>query len=132
MSEINLQGGCLCGATRYQINDGPVSTAICHCRSCQRAAGAQSVAWAIFPSESFCWQGDAPAQFNSSKGLTRTFCATCGTTLTYQSSDRSIDVTLATLNIPERVAPTKEVWLSHRISWNSVDSSLSGFAQLKS
>jgi hypothetical protein len=73
-----------------------------------------------------------PAQFNSSKDVTRTFCAKCGTMLTYQNNVRSIEVALATLDGPERVMPTKEVWFSHRISWSPRDPSLSGFEQFSS
>ena len=34
-----LEGGCLCGAVRYRATS-PVKTNYCHCRLCQRSAGA--------------------------------------------------------------------------------------------
>ena len=39
-------GGCLCGAVRYRLEGPPLhADYYCHCRMCQRAAGAPVVAW---------------------------------------------------------------------------------------
>jgi hypothetical protein len=34
-----LQGGCLCGAVRYEISQPPDRVYACHCHDCQRAGG---------------------------------------------------------------------------------------------
>jgi hypothetical protein len=122
-----LEGGCLCGAIRYRIDRPPVEAGICHCITCRRAAGAPSVAWATVPAAGFAWTAGRPAAFASSPGITRTHCAACGTSLTFQSADDSIDVTLASLDDPEAVPPTKEGWLSHRLSWEPVDPARAGY-----
>jgi hypothetical protein len=54
----------------------------------------------------------------------RTHCATCGTSLTYQADPESIDVTIASLDHPERVPPTREVWVEHRLAWEPLDPAL--------
>jgi hypothetical protein len=119
-----LEGGCLCGRIRYQIKRSPIATGICHCKSCRRAAGAESVAWAVNRSDAFAFVGIRPRLFQSSEGVERTFCGDCGTTLTYRSSPESIDVTLATLDEPELLPPTKETWCRDRLSWNPLNSAL--------
>lgn len=115
-----LEGGCLCGRVRYQVKEAPLGTAICHCVSCRRAAGAESVAWAVCPMSAFEFTLAAPAEYQSSKNVTRSFCQHCGTSLTYQVSPESIDVALATLDDPEQLTPGKEVWAESRISWNAL------------
>lgn len=42
---MTYEGGCRCGAIRYRITGEPLSAGFCHCRMCQRAAGAPVVAW---------------------------------------------------------------------------------------
>jgi hypothetical protein len=123
---IPLEGGCLCAAVRYRIDAAPLAAAICHCATCRRAAGAQSVAWATVPAAGFAWTAGTPARHASSPGVTRTHCAACGTSLTYQCAPDSIDVTIASLDAPEAVPPTKEIWLSHRLSWEPVDAGRPG------
>lgn len=115
-----LEGGCLCGDVRYQITKAPLDTGICHCVSCRRAAGAESVAWAVCSISAFDFTLAVPAAYHSSKDVTRTFCQRCGTSLTYQISPESIDVALATLDDPEKLTPENEVWAESRISWNAL------------
>ena len=130
MSAQTLEGGCFCGAVRYRITAAPLTTSICHCRSCRRAAGAQSVAWLVVARSAFSLS-DSARTFRSSPGVERTFCPTCGTSLTYShdSSRATIDVTTASLDEPERAAPAREIWLEDRLGWEPLDSTLPHFAQ---
>jgi hypothetical protein len=116
-----LEGGCLCGAVRYRVTGPPASAAICHCATCRRAAGAQSVAWATVAAGGFAFTAGRPAEFASSPGVVRTHCPACGTSLTWSDGSGAIDFTLASLDDPEAVPPAKEIWLSHRLSWEPVD-----------
>lgn len=116
-----LRGGCLCGAVRYRIDAAPTTVMICHCATCRRAAGAQSVAWATVPAAGFAFTAGVPAGYASSTGVIRTHCATCGTSLTYRRDGGAVDVTLASLDDPEALTPTYEGWLSHRVAWEAVD-----------
>ena len=38
-----ITGGCLCGATRYEIDTKPRFTSYCHCEDCRKANGAPVV-----------------------------------------------------------------------------------------
>jgi hypothetical protein len=124
-----LAGGCLCGAIRYAIDGPVVGAGICHCRSCRRSAGAESVAWLTVATGHFHLDRGAPVEHASSPGVARGFCGSCGTTLTYaRAGTGSLDVTLASLDDPERVPPTAEWWLADRLSWNPVNPELEHFA----
>ena len=117
------EGGCLCGAVRYRVTSAPRALVVCHCRTCRRAAGAPSLAWAIFPAANFAFTKGKPTVFVSSPGVERGFCNRCGTTLTYVGTDRLdlADVTTATLDNPDAFAPDKEIWLEEKIGWEAVD-----------
>lgn len=122
MSDM-IEGGCLCGLVRYRADGPPLSSLICHCRTCRRASGAPSVAWLTFAQDRFQWLSGAPQRHASSPGVVRGFCSRCGTGLVYESEQMAgmVDVTTASLDDPSRHPPTRQTWVSHRIDWAPVD-----------
>lgn len=120
------EGGCLCGAIRYRMAGAPLSSVICHCASCRRASGAPTVAWLTVSRGQFEILSGSPRAYQSSPGVTRQFCRTCGSALTYETaiSPATIDVTTASLDDPNRFPPTDEVWLDHKVDWQITDASL--------
>lgn len=116
-------GGCLCGAVRYTVDTDIDSSIICHCRSCRVASGSPSVGWITLPKSRFEVTKGQPSVYQSSEDVERGFCRRCGTPLTFwlKTDPESIDVTTATLDDPEPFPPTREVWISHKVSWESVD-----------
>lgn len=48
-----LQGGCLCGAIRYQVNGLPFDADHCHCSQCRKSAGAVMISWMDFVMNKF-------------------------------------------------------------------------------
>ena len=126
MSEVELEGGCLCGAVRYRVAGAPTATSHCHCDSCRRAAGAPTLAWAIFPEDKVKIVRGTLAIFASSPGVERGFCARCGTSLSYTRANRPglFDVTTASLDDPEALPPAKEIWTEERLSWITPDPAL--------
>jgi len=124
-----IEGGCLCSSIRYRISGLPVATSLCHCNSCRRASGAPSVAWCVVRTTDFAFSAGAPIAFRSSPAVVRTFCGKCGTPLTYQHDDSpdTIDVTTSTLDFPERFAPMREIWLEHKLPWETTNEALPQF-----
>jgi hypothetical protein len=125
------EGGCFCAAVRYRISGAPRATSLCHCNSCRRTSGAPSVAWVVLRATDFAFVAGQPVAFCSSSHVVRTFCGKCGTPLTYQhdESPGTIDVTTSTFDFPERFAPTREVWLEHKLPWVAVNKALQFFPQ---
>jgi hypothetical protein len=134
MSDSAPQGGCLCGTIRYRIGGLPVAQSLCHCRSCRLAAGAPSVAWIVVRRDDFTIVTGEPARFGSSPSVVRTFCGKCGTPLTYQNDDSpdTIDVTTATLDLPEAFPPTREIWLEHKLAWERANEDMQQFPRSSS
>jgi hypothetical protein len=114
-----MTGRCLCGAVRYEVSGPPRDSAYCHCASCRRAAGAPVVPWVTYPGVAFRVTHGQPASFHSSPPVTRTFCATCGTPLTYVTAAEPewIDVTVCSLDEPEAMPPQYHIWIEHRVKW---------------
>ncbi|SFR94568.1 Uncharacterized conserved protein [Dyella sp. OK004] len=125
-----IEGGCLCGAVRYRTSGAPLARTLCHCRSCRRASGAAAVAWVVFRTDDFAFVEGAPAEFSSSPGVVRGFCSQCGTPLTYRRATKgdTIDVTTATLDAANDFAPTKEIWVEHKLAWACLNDTLPHYA----
>jgi hypothetical protein len=112
-------GGCLCSAVRYRVAGPPLYSVICHCNTCRKASAAASVAWLTFERANFKILAGVPKTFRSSPDVLRTFCAVCGSALTYTTELRPnhVDITTVTLNDPALFPPTQEVWTEHRLPW---------------
>lgn len=124
-----VEGGCLCRAIRYRFTSPPLARALCHCRSCRLASGAPAVAWIVVNRGDFAFVAGQPNRFRSSPEVTRTFCGKCGTPLSYQHDDSpdTIDLTTATLDLPDAFPPAKEIWLAHKLAWMPVNEHLPHF-----
>ncbi len=118
MSE-RLSGACLCGAIAYELEGDPIDAGFCHCRLCQRSSGAPVVAWGTWRWDCLHVLRGEPRVFRSSAKGERKFCEACGTQLLFVHQDAPllVDVTLASLDEPERVVPHYHIWRMSRISW---------------
>ena len=116
------EGGRLCGAVRYRVTGDPVAATRCHCRSCRRASGGTSVAWAVFDKGQFEWLSGEPTDYSSSPGIHWLFCDKCGSLVGYRRASRPnhMDITTGTLDDPGRFPPTVEIWLEQRIGWETL------------
>ncbi|NJC04453.1 hypothetical protein GGQ97_000246 [Sphingomonas kaistensis] len=125
------QGGCLCGAIRFEVREGaqPVHHALCHCRDCQRASGTPATSWSLFAREDVTITGE-PASFRSSERATRQFCGKCGTGLFYLNDaifPGQIDIQSATFDDPGRFPVQGQIQTAERIDWMGKLDSLPSF-----
>ena len=128
-----LEGGCLCGRLRYEVKGEPFNRTNCHCSICRRTSGAPFVAWFTAAHDNFHWLSGQPAAFESSPGVTRTFCRDCGTQLTFARKDleREIDVTTCSLDAPEEVPPKDHVFVARKLSWIVLHDGLPQYAGVR-
>jgi hypothetical protein len=114
-----MEGGCLCGSLRYEINGHPRRTTNCHCLHCRRSSGAAFLTWLEFHPSNFRIVSGAPCLYESRPSVTRQFCGTCGTQLTYQHANEpdTIDVTACSLDNVDTVSPEDHVWCSRTVPW---------------
>jgi hypothetical protein len=81
------------------------------------------VAWLTFDRGQVEFLSGSPRTYQSSQGVVRQFCGTCGSQLSYESiaSPTTIDLTTASMDDPNLFPPTLEVWLEHRVSWQTAN-----------
>lgn len=119
MGRAPISGRCYCGRIRFMAASDPISQANCHCENCRRAIGAQAVAWITVRRADFKFEQGEPRQYRTETGADRTFCDSCGTSLTYQNDSRpdEIDIITATLDHPEDFPPKKDVFPEEKLPW---------------
>jgi hypothetical protein len=120
MPDKSLTGRCLCGAVRYRCGPPLYPATLCHCESCRRAAGAHAVGWVTVDAESLAYTAEPPTEYRSSPGVFRSFCGRCGTPLSYRREQRAgeVDLTLATLDRPDEIAPVDHIWMEDALRWD--------------
>ncbi len=130
----DLQGGCLCGAIRFRVHAAPVFSEFCHCDTCRRASGAPVMAWVGIPVQGFAVTCGEPAQFSSSKSVTRGFCGRCGTSLTIYSQDfpDEIYVSIVAFDQADEVKPEAHIWTSDQLTWLHIGDDLPRHARFGS
>lgn len=112
-----INGGCLCGASRYVAYGEPINVRVCHCRVCQRSLGAAFNARVLMPLSAVTMTGPLGRR-NSSPVLVRGFCTVCGTSLfTERASAGVIGLTCGSLDAPEDFQPTEHIWTSSKQAW---------------
>lgn len=119
-------GGCHCGRLRYRF-DGPLQDiAHCHCSICRKVSGGLVTTWITLPLAALTWTRGVPARYESSTRCVRYFCSHCGAQLALATtlSPDSLDVTVATLDHPERAAADRHIWVRSRLPWVHLDEHL--------
>lgn len=103
-------GGCLCGRVRITASGRPYRVGLCHCLDCRKHHGALFHASAIFA------EGAVTVEGETRDYAGRHFCPHCGSPVFGRSGDE-IAVNLGTLDAPDQLTPTYELWTVRRESW---------------
>jgi hypothetical protein len=122
-----LTGGCLCGAVRYAIQAPPSVVTLCHCTTCRRSVGAQSVAWASVRRAALELEGEERLTWHRSSGRAqRAFCATCGTSLLFaaDAAPDEVDVSVGSLDAPDRCPPSCHIYVPDKLAWVALEPGL--------
>lgn len=111
------QGGCLCGKARYEIDLTNHETGNCHCRDCQKNAGAPFMMFTLVPAVQFRWLKKPLGEFAASALAVRRFCKNCGTPLQWDGVDEphSANISTATLDDPSGITAAYEIFTASRL-----------------
>ena len=117
---MSWTGGCQCGAVRYRVEGELGRASICHCRMCQKALGAPFGPFVSAMADKLTWTRGAPKHFRSSNMVRRGFCGDCGTPLTFEWSEKVIELAFMTFDRAGEIAPTVQLeggaaadWVRH-------------------
>jgi hypothetical protein len=118
MSEM-YSGRCLCGAVRFEAKGPPKWVRWCHCESCRRHSGAPSNVFVSFEKEAVSVVEGTITEFNSSPGVSRGFCARCGSTLTCSNVKLPTETHfyVGAFERAAELAPKGQLFAGERLPW---------------
>ena len=119
-----IEGGCLCGAIRFEAYAEPKWVSVCHCRMCQKAYGQASGVFMGFKKGVLKITRGDPKIYKSSAWGERRFCQSCGSPLgvTYADLD---SILVGTLDNPEDWPPKDfHLGIESQIPWNIIHDTL--------
>lgn len=136
MAEAVREGGCGCGAARYQVTGEPIMVHNCHCRLCQQQTGSTSVVNAFFETDRLTLtQGELSDHvLPTGSGMTQTIrrCAACGTALWghhHRLGRLALGLRVGTLDNPDSVRPDVVIFTESKMPWVPLPEGIPAFAQ---
>ena len=121
-----LTGQCYCGKTKFIATEEPQTVAYCHCDSCRRATGGAVAAFAALDENVVSFSPNEGRKVSISPGVTRTFCAECGSSLTgrYDYLPGQVYISIGIIDQATDLAPKIHSHDSERLPWLHIDDDL--------
>lgn len=135
--KVPFQGGCACGAIRYECSAEPLAMFKCHCRDCQRATGGPYAAAVLVPSKAFKITQGTPRCYSSPSAAmgrhTRGFCPDCGSRLLGAVNPDApfIGVLASSLDDPSVYEPEFDIFTADAQPWDHMDPALPKYPHYK-
>jgi hypothetical protein len=121
MTQIT-QGGCLCGAVRFEVSGSFESFFLCHCARCRKGSGSAHAANLFSSTARIAWLSgqDRIRTFRLPETRhERSFCAECGSALPRVQFDGALLVAPAgSLDSPIDIRPNAHICFASRASWD--------------
>ena len=127
---VPYQGGCSCGAIRYNCVEAPLAMFNCHCKDCQQASGGAFVTVALVR-EAALHVTSGQAKYHrvigeSGRWTDRGFCGECGTPLFAKGEIAPGYMTIkpGSLDDGSWYKPTIDTWAASAPAWLHQDPEL--------
>jgi hypothetical protein len=119
-------GGCLCGATRYEIREDPLIAYACHCTDCQTASGSGFALCLTTPVATIDVGRGAVERrtisFEDGRVWNFLVCGECETRLWSErrTTPEIVSVRAGTLDDPSWVHPVAHIWVASALPWSPI------------
>ena len=125
-----IQGGCLCGAVRFKINDKLRPVVNCHCGQCLHTHG-HYAAYTAVEKGKIQFENEAGLKwFRSSTEARRGFCQQCGASLFWERlGDTKLSIAAGMLDLPQDLKTIGHIFLADKADYYEIDDDLPKYPQ---
>jgi hypothetical protein len=121
---LPLQGGCLCGAVRYEVDEPLVSAGYCHCTRCQRRSGtAAALSARVVPGSLRVVSGEELIRcWQPEDGFAKCFCSACGGALwsRHPEDPAILSVRMGTFDGDPGIRPSYRQFVDDAAAWEEI------------
>lgn len=132
---LGFEGGCLCGAVRYESKAEPTMAGHCQCQDCRKSSGTGHCSHLAVPRDAVAVTGAVTRYDRSADSgniVSRAFCPTCGAPVCSLNSamPQLMFIRASSLDDLEVFKPQVVVYASRAASWDHVDPKLPAFPKM--
>lgn len=129
-----LEGSCLCGAVRYQVDAPLKAIHHCHCSRCRKATGTGHASNLFLQPGTLRWLAGEEwirsFKVPEAKRFTNNFCSTCGSRLPRQAKDSDIVVIpCGSLDDESPIKPQARIFSGSRAAWSCAGDALPDYPE---
>lgn len=128
-----VKGSCLCGQVRFEISSSIQELHYCHCSMCRKAHGSAFSAFAMSPRAAFQYAAGESlvTSFRSSPSISRSFCSTCGSNLTFdfEGLPESIFVSMGAIDGDPGLRGSGHIFVASKAPWFEITDALPQFPE---
>ena len=125
-----LQGGCLCGAVRYEATGHFRSVTVCHCSMCLKTHGTAAGYTAIDRPALEMTEDRGLRWYRSSEEARRGFCNECGASLFFDwLSAPHISIAAGTLDQPTGLRTVAHIYVADKGDYYEIADGLPTFPE---
>ena len=112
-------GACFCGAVVAEMHGDPFWICYDHDDDCRRAIGSPLTIWVGYRPSEFRVLRGVLRSFSKTKGVIRTFCPECDTSISYldEGLRNELYLTIGFFDYPERFSPQAHAYWQMKIPW---------------
>jgi len=134
MNRISVEGGCLCGAVRYQASGDPQRFYHCHCARCRKSSGTGHATNLFLAEGKLTFtQGEALVKrfkVPEAKRFTRQFCSECGSSVARHVPElNAVVIPAGSIDSELPLKPQARIFWDSRADWSCSDEPLPHFAE---
>lgn len=124
----SVRGSCLCQGVRWEFAGEPFLFNHCHCRECRKSHGAAFASNLHLKPEQFRWLAGESlvARYESSPGVRRSFCSTCGGNVAIVLPDQVV-IPAASVDDPFAARPQMHFFAGERVPWFEIADGVPAF-----
>jgi hypothetical protein len=121
MSDRVETGACFCGVIAAELRGEPFWICYDHDDDCRRAVGGPLNVWVGYRPDDLRLIRGAPKSFSKTKGVVRTFCPDCGTSISYfdEGLKNELYISIEFFDNPARFTPHANAYWKMRLPWES-------------